>query len=49
MLEQQQADAIEAMAQRLASDPDSDPRTGAELGAGAPVPQDGAAGKPDRV
>ncbi|MGR3906299.1 manganese catalase family protein [Burkholderia sp. SR8] len=47
MLEQQQADAIDAMAQRLASDPDSDPTTGAELGAGAPVPQDGAAGKPD--
>ncbi|KUY88397.1 Mn-containing catalase [Burkholderia territorii] len=49
MLEQRQADAIDAMAQRLASDPDSDPVTGAELGSGAPVPQDGAAGKPDRA
>ncbi|KWE30840.1 manganese catalase family protein [Burkholderia territorii] len=49
MLEQRQADAIDAMAQRLASDPDSDPVTGAELGSGSPVPQDGAAGKPDRV
>ncbi|KWE80345.1 manganese catalase family protein [Burkholderia territorii] len=49
MLEQRQADAIDAMAQRLASDPDSDPVTGAELGSGSPVPQDGAAGKPDRA
>ncbi|KWA09756.1 manganese catalase family protein [Burkholderia territorii] len=49
MLEQRQADAIDAMAQRLAPDPDSDPVTGAELGSGSPVPQDGAAGKPDRA
>ncbi|KVK93749.1 manganese catalase family protein [Burkholderia territorii] len=49
MLEQRQADAIDAMAQRLASDPDSDPVTGAELGSGSPVPQDGASGKPDRA
>ncbi|KVL52415.1 manganese catalase family protein [Burkholderia territorii] len=49
MLEQRQADAIDAMAHRLASDPDSDPVTGAELGSGSPVPQDSAAGKPDRA
>nr|WP_321865093.1 hypothetical protein [Burkholderia cenocepacia] len=33
--------------ERLASDPDSDPVTGAELGAGPPVPQGREPGKPD--
>ncbi|KVG57784.1 manganese catalase family protein [Burkholderia territorii] len=35
-VEPQQSQALEAMARRLASDPRSDPVTGAELGAGAP-------------
>ncbi|AIO30238.1 manganese catalase family protein [Burkholderia pseudomultivorans] len=47
MLEPEQAEAIDAMSRRLASDPDSDPMTGAELGAGAPVPQDAGQRKPD--
>ncbi|MBR8059567.1 manganese catalase family protein [Burkholderia dolosa] len=49
MLEQQQADAIDALAQRLASDPESDPTTGAELGSGAPLDQPSSAPKPDRA
>ncbi|WP_201317479.1 MULTISPECIES: manganese catalase family protein [unclassified Burkholderia] len=47
-LDAQQADAIEALAQRLASDPNSDPVTGAELGAGPPALQGRKPGKPDK-
>ncbi|EJO58956.1 hypothetical protein BURMUCF1_A1860, partial [Burkholderia multivorans ATCC BAA-247] len=48
MLEAQQAEAIDALAQRLRSDPNCDPTTGAELGAGAPVEQSPDADKPER-
>ncbi|HDV6320094.1 TPA: manganese catalase family protein [Burkholderia multivorans] len=48
MLEAQQAEAIDALAQRLRSDPNCDPMTGAELGAGAPVEQSSDTDKPER-
>ncbi|PRF30540.1 Mn-containing catalase [Burkholderia multivorans] len=48
MLEAQQAEAIDALAQRLRSEPNCDPTTGAELGAGAPVERSPDADEPDR-
>ncbi|KWF72367.1 Mn-containing catalase [Burkholderia multivorans] len=48
MLEAQQAEAIDALAQRLRSDPNCDPTTGAELGTRAPVEQSSDTDKPER-